>query len=129
MYPPRHNRGNPRHGYEDDITKKVKVEAPEFDGRLDPTYFLDWLANMEDFFDWYDMNDTQRIRFTKIRLVGTARTYWHTVEVTLEEQGQPPVTTWARMKMKLEETYVSPRSKFQLFSKLNNISQTSTVTY
>ena len=58
LYPPRHNRGNPRHGYEDDITKKVKVEAPEFDGRLDPTYFLDWLANMEDYFDWYDMNDT-----------------------------------------------------------------------
>ena len=82
---------------------------------------------MEDYFDWYDMNDTQRIHFTKMRLVGAARTYWHTVEVTLEEQGQPPVTTWARMKMKLKEKYVSPQYKCQLFSKLNNISQTFTV--
>ncbi|RVX10420.1 Serine/threonine-protein kinase fray2 [Vitis vinifera] len=34
-----------------DTTRRVKVEIPEFDSRLDPSMFLDWLANLEDYFD------------------------------------------------------------------------------
>ncbi|KAA8521663.1 hypothetical protein F0562_012347 [Nyssa sinensis] len=39
-------------GDDNDITKKVKVEAPSFDGRLDPSAFLDWLVDIKDYFDW-----------------------------------------------------------------------------
>lgn len=45
----------------EDITKKVKAKALEFDGSLNPSAFLDWLASMEDYFEWYNMNDAQRV--------------------------------------------------------------------
>ena len=38
-----------------DITKKVRIEVLDFEGRVDPTVFLDWIASIEEFFDWYDM--------------------------------------------------------------------------
>ena len=34
------------------ILKNVKIEAPSFEGQLDPTYFLDWLSNMNHYFEW-----------------------------------------------------------------------------
>ena len=37
--------------------KSVKIDAPTFEGQLDPTKFLDWLAYMDRYFEWYEMND------------------------------------------------------------------------
>lgn len=42
----RYSQDVPRRGHVKDITKKVKVDTPEFDGTLNLTTFLDWLGNM-----------------------------------------------------------------------------------
>ena len=34
-----------------DITKKAKVSAPKFDGRMDPNAFSDWLVAIKEYFD------------------------------------------------------------------------------
>ena len=36
------------HDTEEDITKKVKVGVPYFDGRLNPTTFADWLSAIDE---------------------------------------------------------------------------------
>ena len=51
-----------------DITKKVKVSAPKFDGRMDPNAFSNWLVVIEEYFDWYEMIDSERVRFAKMKL-------------------------------------------------------------
>ena len=56
---PRHanletDRRNVHEGYSD-ITRKVKVDVPSFDGKIDATTFSDWIVAMEDYFDWYEM--------------------------------------------------------------------------
>ncbi|KAF3953567.1 hypothetical protein CMV_021002 [Castanea mollissima] len=43
-----------------DITKKVRMAVPDFEGRVDPTIFSDWIASIEEYFDWYDMADNRR---------------------------------------------------------------------
>lgn len=43
-----------RHEYRDeagDITKKICVEVPEFEERIDPQVFSDWLASLKRYFD------------------------------------------------------------------------------
>ena len=44
-----------------DITKKVKVSASEFDCRMDPNAFSDWLVVIEEYFDWYEIIDSEQI--------------------------------------------------------------------
>ena len=48
-----------------DITKKVKVSVPEFDGRMDPNAFSDWLVATKEYFDWYEMIDNERFGLLK----------------------------------------------------------------
>ena len=58
------------------MIKDVKIEAPSFDGQLDPTKFLDWLADMDHYFEWYDMSNGRRVRFAKIKFLGQVKLYW-----------------------------------------------------
>ena len=39
----------------------------------DAIIFSDWIVAMEDYFDWYEMSDPDRVRFAKIKLVGPLR--------------------------------------------------------
>ena len=60
---------------DDRVLRNVKVDAPSFDGTLDPIKFLDWLSKMEDYFEWYGLEDERRVGLAKIKLLGQARTY------------------------------------------------------
>ena len=58
-----------------EITKKVKVSAPEFDRRMDPNVFSDWLITIKKYFDWYEMIDSERVWFAKMKLTNSAKMY------------------------------------------------------
>ena len=55
--------------------KQIKLEAPTFDGQLDPQVFLDWISDMDHYFNWYNMFNERRIRFAKIKIIGQAKQY------------------------------------------------------
>ena len=66
-----------RDAYRDDrVLRNVKVDAPSFDGTLDPIKFLDWLTEIEDYFEWHGLEDDRRVGLAKMKLLGQARTYW-----------------------------------------------------
>jgi len=41
--------------------KNIKLEASTFNGQLDPQIFLNWISDMDHYFDWYDMSDERRV--------------------------------------------------------------------
>jgi len=59
----------------DDPTRKVKLNALEFDGRLESAAFVDWLDEMDEYFEWYNMYDAQHISVARIKLVGNANIF------------------------------------------------------
>ena len=60
---------------DDHVLRNVRVDAPSFDGTLNPLKFLDWLSEIEDYFEWYGLDDARRVGLAKIKLLGRARTY------------------------------------------------------
>lgn len=61
---PRYHKGeeNPYfEGYSnqvDEATKRVRIEVPNFHGKLDPYAFQDWLTSLEDYFEWFGLAPT-----------------------------------------------------------------------
>ena len=43
---------------------------------MDPNAFFDWLVAIEEYFDWYEMIDSERIRFVKMKLTNSVKMYW-----------------------------------------------------
>ena len=88
------------------MMKGVKIEAPSFDGQLDPTKFLDWLADMDHYFEWYDMSEERRVRFAKMKLVGQAKLYWTNYERLMTRGNRASAISWDKIKEVLKEKYV-----------------------
>ncbi|KAK8954863.1 hypothetical protein KSP39_PZI002830 [Platanthera zijinensis] len=110
---------------EDDLIRRLRIDAPTFDGHLDPKAFSDWLMDMDHFFDWYEMNDERRIRFAKMKLVGQAKIFWVSVERSLERNGYYPVTRWEEMKQRLRDKYLPASYREQLLDQLYALRQGS----
>ncbi|KAG5557605.1 hypothetical protein RHGRI_007755 [Rhododendron griersonianum] len=106
-----------------DITKMIKMEVPDFEGKVNPTLFHDWLASIEEYFDWYDMADDRRVRFAKMKLVGLAKIWWMGVEGDIRRLGQPPIGTWQEMKAKLREKYMPSNYHEKLCEQLIELKQ------
>jgi len=103
--------------------RHIKVEAPTFEGQLDPWIFDRWIRDMDQFFSWYNLSENRRVRFAKMKLSRTAQLYWESVEESLIRRGQPPITDWVEMKNKLEEKYLPRSYRGNLLDQWNNLRQ------
>ena len=90
---------------------------------MDPNAFSDWLVSIEEYFDWYEMIGSEWVRFDKMKLTNSAKMYWQNVLQDMLRLGEPPITQWAVMKVKLQEKYIPLSYKSQLFSTMINLKQ------
>ncbi|GMY33688.1 Transposon Ty3-G Gag-Pol polyprotein [Fagus crenata] len=104
------------------IAKKVRVEVPDFAGKIYPQVFSDWLASLERYFEWYDMSDERRVRFAIMKLIGQAQIWWTGGEYDCRYAGQPPIVRWDDMKQKLKQKYLPCEYEDELFEQLSNLS-------
>ena len=65
---------------------------------MDPNAFSNWLVAIKKYFDWYDMIDSEWIRFAKMKLTNSAKMYWQNVLQDMIRLGEPPITQWAVIK-------------------------------
>ncbi|KAI9177710.1 hypothetical protein LWI28_018373 [Acer negundo] len=80
---------------------------------------------MDDYFKWYPMSDEQKIRFAKLKLVGSAKKYWRNIQMLYDRLGQDPITFWSKMKIKLKEKYLGTYYHSVLLDQYLNIKQFS----
>ncbi|KAL5753928.1 hypothetical protein ACOSP7_022148 [Xanthoceras sorbifolium] len=99
---PREARGNVL----DEVTKRLKIEVSNFVGKLDPNAFHDWITALEDYFDWFSVPEDRKVRFVKLKLKGSARVWWSSIEERLRHTRQASITEWEDMKEKLETKYL-----------------------
>ena len=57
----RHPRNNDQNDFAGANLKNIKLEAPTFNGQLDPQIFLYWISDMDYYYNRYDMSDERRI--------------------------------------------------------------------
>ena len=110
---------------EERALRSIKLEAPTFDGSLDPRVYEDWESAMEQYFDWYSMSDRTKFKFAKLRLVHQARLFWNSVENYIEQKGQLPITAWGEMREKLRRKYLPASYTQKLLDQWQTLSQGS----
>jgi hypothetical protein len=110
----------------DEATKRVRVDIPDFHGKLDPYAFQDWLTSLEDYFEWFGLAAERKVRFVKMKLKGQARVWWQSVEDQLYRLRQPAITDWEEMRLKLQEKYLPVDYEEMLFEELLFLRQGAT---
>ena len=103
--------------------KSVKVDAPSFDGRLDPQAYINWQLAINHYFYWCDMSESSKIQFAMMKPTGEARQYWENLERMMRYKMDDLVETWEGMKEKFRLKYVPRSFSQQLLDKWNKITQ------
>ena len=54
----------------------MKVDLPTFNGRMDMEKFLDWVKNVEKFFDYANTLEHKKVRLVALKLQGGTSAWW-----------------------------------------------------
>ncbi|KAJ0566766.1 putative transcription factor interactor and regulator CCHC(Zn) family [Helianthus annuus] len=100
----------------------IKVDIPEYDGRLDPDEFIEWLRTVERVFDYKQTLEAKRVKLVALKLRKYASTWWANVSSQREKLGKSKVRSWQKMKL-LKAKFMPVYYLQESFSKLHFIKQ------
>ena len=55
------------------IGKRPKFEFSTFLGKLNPEELIDWINELEEYFEYEEIEDPNRVKFAKAKLKGHAK--------------------------------------------------------
>ena len=80
---------------------KHKMEVSNFLGTLNLEDLIDWIGELEDYFELEDIEDPLRVRLAKTKLKGHVALWWKELQRDREEEGEMKITRWRLMVTKL----------------------------
>ena len=94
-----------------------------FDCCLGPWVFIDWLCQMDKFFDYYHWAENKKVRYARIKLIRIADLFWEDLEDTLRGQHEPPITYWLEMMGALSRNYLPSTYRSSLLEEWDCLKQ------
>ena len=84
------------------IGKRPKFKVLTFLGKLNPEELIDWINELEEYFEYEEIEDLDRFRFSKAKLKGHMKIWWQEVQFDQNSRGKEKITKWERMVVKLK---------------------------
>ncbi|GKV08470.1 hypothetical protein SLEP1_g20092 [Rubroshorea leprosula] len=79
----------------------IKIDIPDFEDRLQPDEFIDWLQIVERVFELKDIPDDKRVKLVAIKLKKHASIWWENLKRSQEREGHSKIRTWEQMRWEL----------------------------
>ncbi|GJX91372.1 reverse transcriptase domain-containing protein [Tanacetum coccineum] len=101
----------------------IHTEIPEFEGRLCPDDFLDWLRTVDHIFDLCDTPDHIKVKLVAIRLKKSASLWWDHVQNQRYREGKHRVESWDKMKRLMEKKFLPVTHKQDSYVEFHTLKQ------
>ena len=73
----------------------------KYSGGLNPKELVDWINDMENFFDYKEMNDENKVNFVVTKLKAHASLWWDDVQAEQRRKNKKNIKSWDRMIVKI----------------------------
>ena len=81
---------------------------PFFNGNLNIEDFIDWIAEIDKFFDLIEVLEENIVKLMACRLNRGASTWWERLQNMKLHEGKQPVRTWYQKKKLLKKDLLTP---------------------
>ncbi|CAN0852338.1 hypothetical protein LINGRAHAP2_LOCUS5290 [Linum grandiflorum] len=85
---------------------RVKTDIPLFYGTMRVDEFLDWLVDVDRFFDLMGVPENKQVKMVAIRFKSIAALWWDKLVFQRQCQRKAPIRTWRRMKQLMLERFL-----------------------
>lgn len=116
---PRNRRPQKPQVRHDDIT----VDIPNFEGRLQPDDFIDWLQTVERVFEYKDIHEEKKVKIIAVKLRKHASIWWENLKKRRDREGKSKIKTWEKMRKELTRMFLPPHYYQDKFIQLQNLRQ------
>ena len=86
------------------IGKRPKMEMSTFNWRL--RELIDWIDDMEEFFEFKEIEDLKRVKFTNTKLKGHASIWWEEIQLERGRRGKDKIARRDRIVKNLKRSFV-----------------------
>ncbi|BFG17495.1 hypothetical protein CerSpe_037690 [Prunus speciosa] len=69
----------------------MKIDLLVFNGHIHIEDFLDWLNEVERFFEYMEIPEEKKVKLVAYKLEGGASTWWEQVQISRMRQRKAPV--------------------------------------
>ncbi|KAI0514121.1 hypothetical protein KFK09_010155 [Dendrobium nobile] len=101
----------------------IKIELPEFDGRMDTDEFINWLQTVERVLEFKEIPADRIVKLVAIKLKRMASLWWENLKRSRNREGKSKIVTWAKMKRELQRKYIPDQYKQEVFLKYTQLQQ------
>jgi hypothetical protein len=100
---------------------REKMDIPVYEGNLDAEELLDWIKDMDTYFDYEDVEDDKKVKHAITRLKGHAALWWEELQADRRYRGKQKIRSWDRMIAKMKEKFIPRDYQITLFRRMQNL--------
>jgi hypothetical protein len=116
-------RRHQEYGREESREYRMKIDLPSFDGHLHIEDFLDWITEVERFFEYMSIPEERKVKLVAYKFKGGASAWWERLQLSRAREGKRPVTSWLKMKRLLNARFLPPDFEQRLFQQYQECRQ------
>ena len=90
---------------------------------MKPDELIDWINELEEYFEYEDIQEPDRVKFAKTKLKGHAKIWWQEVQLERNRRGKEKITRWDRMVDKMKKQFIPVDYELDLFKKMQGLKQ------
>eukprot|EP00253_Pinus_taeda_P001416 PITA_01416 len=94
---------------------KPRHELPTYDGSLSADVLLDWLSEVNKYFEFEETSEDKQVKFAATKLKGHASLWWDSFQAERKRLHKQPIKKWARMEAKLREKFLPKDYQIMLY--------------
>ena len=104
-------------------SNEFRVDIPEFEGKLDPEEFLDWLNTVERVFDYKEVPEDKKVKLVALKLRKYASLWWTNLCTKRTRSHKEKIRSWEKMKKKLKARFLPASYVQDSYAQLHNLTQ------
>jgi hypothetical protein len=100
------------------LGSRVNIGIPMYEGNIEIEELLDWIREMDKYFDYEDVEEEKKVRHVVTRLKGHETLWWDELQADKRSKGKQNIKIWDQMVAKLKEKFMPKDYQINIFRRM-----------